>query len=511
MPQHYTKNQTIVLIITPVITGSLSSIASASIMSSILRSSVRLRVPYRRIVFGMSFFDILASMSWAVSSLPMPKTSGLMGAYGNQGTCDAQGFFMNVGITGSLIYSVALGYYFDCIIRQNLRYEDFRKHSEIWLHTVPTIANVALGIYCIADGLINPWMTFCAPGSPSPSDCLVDPDVLCERGSRATIHSYISFGVLGISILMICVFFLSISWRVVRQEIRNRRQLVQIANNAAGGNVSRVKRALQWVQNKLSSRGRSIIGNGEGDESQQGRGQRQGRTSNVSQFGVVGGPLANRNLRRQSLVGRASERREREAKVQAILYIVGTLLTHTSTIVSIVRFALGFQESFASQFCVVLFAPLQGVTNVLVYTHPHVAALRRANPDYSWWTAFKSTIQSGGDHDQMERWRQMRRARMIRRNQESFARRVMLKCQSFLSFCQHTIEGMKTKCKHLRPGKTAGRKQNHENLELSNEVRAPDLEPLNHDSTLGQVVGNQSVELDLELEPASHYPLIHTP
>ena len=154
---------------------------SASIMVSILRSSVRLRVPYRRIVFGMSFFDILASMSWAVSSLPMPKTSGSMGAYGNQGTCDAQGFFINVGITGSLMYSVTLGYYFDCIIRQNLRYEDFRKHREIWLHTVPTIANVALGIYCIADDLINPGLNFCAPGFPSLPDCLIDPDVPCKR------------------------------------------------------------------------------------------------------------------------------------------------------------------------------------------------------------------------------------------------------------------------------------------------------------------------------------------
>ena len=246
------------------------------------------------------------------------------------------------------------------------------------------------------------------------------------------------------------------------------------------------------MQNKLSSPSRSIVGNGEGHDNQQGRGQRQGRASNVSQFGVVRGPLANRNLRRQSLVGRASERREREAKVQAILYIVGALITHTCTIASIVRFVLEVQETFALEFCVLLFAPLQGLANVFVYTHPHVAALRRVNQDYSWWAAFKSTIQSGGDHDQMERWRQMRRARMIRRHQESFARRVMLKGQSFLSFCKHAIEGMKIKCKHLCPGKTAGSTEDHENLELSNEVRAPDLEPLNHDSALDQGEGNQS-------------------
>ena len=56
-----------------------------------------------------------------------------------------------------------------------------------------------------------------------------------------------------------------------------------------------------------------------------------------------------------------------------------------------------------------VFDPLQGALNILVYTPcPHVAKGLSRNSNVSWWGAFKKVIKSGGD-DGDERTNQLRR------------------------------------------------------------------------------------------------------
>ena len=44
--------------------------------------------------------------------------------------------------------------------------------------------------------------------------------------------------------------------------------------------------------------------------------------------------------------------------------------------------------------------PLQGLFNILIYTHPHVSSYLRNHPEDSWIRAFLEVFKSGGDNDQ---------------------------------------------------------------------------------------------------------------
>ena len=121
------------------------------------------------------------------------------------------------------------------------------------------------------------------------------------------------------------------------------------------------------------------------------------------------GPLEANMLRRASRAENASRRREREVKTQAYLYIfaffIGQIFFFVAAIMNQQKGNASFEFIILRDF----FYPLQGLINIFVYTYPHVNSLRRSNSDYSWLSAFLSTILSGGDHDQLASWRQMRR------------------------------------------------------------------------------------------------------
>ena len=59
---------------------------------------------------AISIFDIVGSLAWLLSTLPIPKDTGIYGATGTEGTCTAQGFFMQLSVTGPFLF-VALSVY----------------------------------------------------------------------------------------------------------------------------------------------------------------------------------------------------------------------------------------------------------------------------------------------------------------------------------------------------------------------------------------------------------------
>ena len=88
-------------LVIPSVTGSISCISSLAIIYIKVRSKTN--TTYHRIMFLMSFCDMLASLAIALTTIPMPKDviypfKGR--SYGNTATCVAQGL---VYITGSAI------------------------------------------------------------------------------------------------------------------------------------------------------------------------------------------------------------------------------------------------------------------------------------------------------------------------------------------------------------------------------------------------------------------------
>ena len=96
MPHALTVTQSLILMIGPMICGLLSFVSACTIVIMILRSATKLTKPYRRIVFGMSLYDIVNSFAAVSSAFPSPMGSRFM-AMGNTQTCVAQGFLTQVG------------------------------------------------------------------------------------------------------------------------------------------------------------------------------------------------------------------------------------------------------------------------------------------------------------------------------------------------------------------------------------------------------------------------------
>lgn len=121
--------------------------------------------------------------------------------------------------------------------------------------------------------------------------------------------------------------------------------------------------------------------------------------------------MRTRSLRANS----ASRKRERRVRNQAFLYIFGFIITQLfAGIVGLGNLREG-GAGFSLELLRELFYPMQGFVNVFVYTYPHVAMLRKSNPEFGRFWAFYAIIMSGGDHDQISNWRTLRRISAIGR------------------------------------------------------------------------------------------------
>ena len=104
----------------PTIVSSLSALSSAAILFLILRSETHLSSIYHRIMFGMSLADILSSIAFALTTLPMPEAQGGEIAHwpriGNEFTCSLQGAIWCFGTFTTFPYNGCLCVYYACVI-----------------------------------------------------------------------------------------------------------------------------------------------------------------------------------------------------------------------------------------------------------------------------------------------------------------------------------------------------------------------------------------------------------
>ena len=157
-----TDPQQIAITLIPMVTGTLSIIASTTIIAKVLQSRTKLSTPYNRLLMGLCVFDILVSTCHALSTLPVPKDRpGYWLALGNDTTCKAQGTLMVFSIIGAPVYNLAFCIYFLCVIKYNMTDERFQGLWEPYLHAFPILYGVGAATYTLAAGYINPDATMC--------------------------------------------------------------------------------------------------------------------------------------------------------------------------------------------------------------------------------------------------------------------------------------------------------------------------------------------------------------
>jgi hypothetical protein len=113
---------------------------------TITRSGIQQRPVYDTLVGVMAGFDAVTSVCWVLSSAPSWKhdqfdaPSGVYGALGNYETCKTQGFFLQLSATGSLFYNVVLAVYYYLVIVYSAREERIKKYIFVFLAPPAVVA-----------------------------------------------------------------------------------------------------------------------------------------------------------------------------------------------------------------------------------------------------------------------------------------------------------------------------------------------------------------------------------
>ncbi len=259
----YSNAQLKAIIITPMVTGLLSAVASGMLVTTILKSETKLSIPSRRILFGLCLYGFFLSFGCALSSLPIPKGQGLWGAMGNVQFCDFQGyvcmhlliihfhplcylsvphprpshlfnrFISHIGMVGSALYNCNLSIYYLCVIRFSMSESTFCTKVEPLCHLITNLFALASATYLLVEEYFNSVGNACWIGA-YPTDCLNDPEVECLRGNENAYHLRSIF--IGAPLYLIWIFIVIAMVSIIVMVFRQKRRIDQWAS---GGGTPR--------------------------------------------------------------------------------------------------------------------------------------------------------------------------------------------------------------------------------------------------------------------------------
>jgi hypothetical protein len=220
---------------------------------------------YHRILLGIAILDILHTSWAALSTLPVPASSGVVFGQGNTASCTAQGFFIQLS-TAIPIYMASLNTYFMLKIRYNVPNDIIRTKYEPWFHLIPVTQALLSGCIGISLKLYNPivipemgcWIALYPPFC----------DILgnCSRGYKLDklLDFYVwvfAYGWLFLSFLIVLVNSILIYSAIRSQELRNERYLFRTAeSNERRNRHNNMSSHLSSQQNRQSIQsGMSVI------------------------------------------------------------------------------------------------------------------------------------------------------------------------------------------------------------------------------------------------------------
>ena len=358
--------------------ASITFVASSFIATAIIWSPGRLTSPYRRLIFGLSLSDVLQSLALIVGPFAIPASSSdlssLLGV-GNQGTCSAQGFVLDLAGHGIPMYICALSYYYYCKLTCHMSDEEFSRRIEWKVHCGIWLLGLSFSIAALATKSLNPYGsgTFCSFAT-FPPDCRQHPDLYDEcRGAQTVLAFemvYLANVVFFLSCILRNVSFLL--WYIIKRD-----------RKFGGGGSDNTNMPRRNLCNSF------FID--------------QKKTTEVVEDSV---PRINlRQTHEHDQQGQQDKAAEslrktirREMMVQSCLYVVAYFVTYSSYSVYVVMFSLGLDPPSFLLIASAITCPLGGLFNIIVFTRPAVWILkRRYSSEYSWLKALLLVVKAGGE------------------------------------------------------------------------------------------------------------------
>jgi len=324
-------------------------------------------------MFGMSVTDIINSSALSFSSIPAPiGTPGVWKALGTQSTCNAQGVFIMFGSAATPCYFLSLQIYYLFMIKVQTKIENIRK-VEPYLHGAPILAGLICAFVPLVTDSINPGSKGYCWIDDFPLHCTYDNNIECIRGNGGYVLRQALCGYPTIVIWLLNGITMWMIYAAVRNQDR--------------------KNALHDFQSSTIH---------------------SPRNNGIHQPGGLCTP------RRRSLIIRSPEeilnsqyQKSLRVRKRILQYFVAYSLTFIFPILDWMLHAVESLDNLL-QILYLIFYPLWGFYNLVVFVTPAVHRVKERNADLSFFRACVTAILSyiGPSSCDSPSMRQARRASM---------------------------------------------------------------------------------------------------
>ncbi len=377
--------------------ASLVSFLSSSIMASSIAwfGLVEGTSLYRRIIFGLSISDIFQSLAFLTGPLAVPSSRMSWGAPANEViSCQANGFFLAIGVSATLLHTVFLCFYYLCKLKYRMSDEDFRNKLEgtirafiVVFSVVSAVVPLVLDIYHINDNM----RSFCTI-SPVPTGCLIEPEVVgeCDADHRELVFLFTNL--IPLLLFSCIIVIMGMLYRYAYNLNRNIQRAVTVPSTlrSSNGKTSRKHEKGSKHAPVVSSNGNSPDDN---DESSQKDEPDEESNDSSRPDSSTQEQQTTQQLTPQESLQNVSRLYHKELTLQATSYVGGLFFMYIPTMVS-----FSFDDPPEYLLAIAIFTlPIGGFINILVYTRPKVAVLRIAHPECSWFRGFWLVLKSGGE------------------------------------------------------------------------------------------------------------------
>ena len=321
--------------------ASLSFIASLTIITMILISPKKFTSSYRRIIFGMSFGDVVQSLAMLTGPFSVS----------NVHTCDWNGFAFACGTIMVPLYMFALSLRYFCKLKLKMQDEQFGRRIERWIHLVAIVLALSVCIMGSVRELYNPMpnKAFCF-FEEYPQSCTKDPETYgeCERGTDS--YNY----VLIVSFLLLfCLFGVTIN-------------MTMLCINSC------------WIQRTYSTR------------------------LNVTERNCAHDflcclPFYYNQFQDEGDADYVLRLYKMETIIQSSLYVGAFYLSYLPPVIQSILSMAGVKLPSIIVTIISFFYPLGGFFNVMIYARPKVVRIRHGIPDCSRLKAFFLVLKNGGE------------------------------------------------------------------------------------------------------------------
>eukprot|EP00540_Astrosyne_radiata_P010161 CAMPEP_0116843278 /NCGR_PEP_ID=MMETSP0418-20121206/11998_1 /TAXON_ID=1158023 /ORGANISM="Astrosyne radiata, Strain 13vi08-1A" /LENGTH=431 /DNA_ID=CAMNT_0004474011 /DNA_START=232 /DNA_END=1527 /DNA_ORIENTATION=+ len=172
-----------------------------------------------RLIIGMCLFDICGSTAWFIGTWAMPQDERrIVGNVGTWGTCEAQGFFVQL-VLGAVLYNSALALYYFLVIRQGWSEERVSRKVEPFMHIFSVLIAFTFAIVGLSKNLYNPsrWRCWIAKYPRRCEQSFENNGVsTCIRGDNADLYRWGMFFVP----IWIAILFVTVVMALVYRKLR---------------------------------------------------------------------------------------------------------------------------------------------------------------------------------------------------------------------------------------------------------------------------------------------------